>query len=79
MSVAGKLDAAAEPEGTARWQMTLTTTQGRSRTLAAYTMDAFQDVLAVDGVALCYISKEALEIALGEFAALPATTEQPSE
>jgi len=79
MTVSGKLDAIREPEGTPRWQMTLTTTQGISRTLAAYSMDAFQDVLAVDGVALQTISKEALEIALGEFAALPEPTETKTE
>jgi len=59
--------------------MTLTTTQGETRTLAAYPLDAFSDVLAVDGVALHYISKEALDIALGEFAALPEITEKPAE
>jgi hypothetical protein len=79
MTVSGKLDSIGQPEGAPLWQMTLTTTQGISRTLAAYPMDAFQDVLAVDGVALHYISKEALDIALGEFAALPDTAEPQTE
>ncbi len=79
MTVSGMLSAPQAPEGTPVWQMTLTTVKGVSRTLAAYPLDAFQYVLAVDGVALCQISKEALEIALGEFAALyaPAETGSP--
>lgn len=68
ITVSGKLDSAAEPEGTPRWQLTLTTVDGKTRTLAAYTMDSFSDILSVDGVALHYLSSEALDIALGDFA-----------
>ncbi|MDD3214403.1 MAG: DUF4340 domain-containing protein, partial [Eubacteriales bacterium] len=66
MTVSGKLDAVQTPAGTPRWQMTLTTTGGASRTLAAYPKDAFNDVLAVDGVALYYLNAEAIQIALAE-------------
>ena len=69
--MSGRLPVAAEPDGAPEWQLTLTTEQGRTRTLSAYPQDAFTDVLAVDGVAVHTISKEALDIALGEFAALP--------
>lgn len=77
MAVSGSLDAVSEPDGAPQWQMTLTTALGQSRTIAAYPMDAFQDVLAVDGVAVHYISKEALDIALGEFSALAEPTATP--
>ncbi len=70
MSVSGTLDSETAPVGTPLWRMALETAQGENRRLAAYPMDAFNDVLAVDGVAVHYISKEALEIALGEFSAL---------
>lgn len=66
MTVSGKLDGVQTPTGTPRWQMTLTTTGGVSRTLAAYPKDAFNDILAVDGVALYYLNSEAVQIALGE-------------
>jgi len=66
MTVSGKLDTQETPSGTPRWQMTLTTTGGQTRTLAAYPRDTFTDVLAVDGVALQYMNAEALQIALGE-------------
>jgi hypothetical protein len=77
MAVSGALETISEPGGAPQWQTTLTTAQGKSRALAAYPMDAFQDVLAVDGVAVHYISKEALDIALGEFAALAEPTVTP--
>ena len=77
MAVSGALETQSEPDGATQWQITLNTTQGKSRTLAAYPMDAFQDVLAVDGVAAHYISKEALDIALGEFTALAEPTATP--
>lgn len=70
MSVSGTLPNETAPIGTPLWRMVLETAGGESRRLAAYPMDAFSDVLAVDGVAVFYISKEALEIALGEFSAL---------
>ena len=75
MTVSGTLEALRQPEGTPVWQMTLTTVKGAARSLAAYPLDAFQYLLSVDGVALCQINKEALEIALGEFAALPVPAE----
>ena len=77
MAVSGAMDSAMKPGGTPRWQMTLTTVQGEIRTLAGYTMDAFHDMLAVDGVALHYLNNEALEIALGEFTALLSPSENP--
>lgn len=52
-----------------RWQMTLTTTGGTTRTIAAYTMDTFADALMVDGVIRHYAHVEALDIVLGELAA----------
>jgi len=74
MTISGELDSVTEPDGTPRWQLTITTAQGKTRTLAAYAMDTFSDILAVDGVALYYISNEALDIALGEFSALLTQT-----
>lgn len=52
--------------GTPRWQMSLTTQGGTTRTLAAYPMDAFFDAVAVDGVARHVLHGEALEIALAD-------------
>jgi len=75
MTVSGKLSSVSEPDGTPKWQMILTTTQGKTRTLTAYTMDSFSDMLAVDGVAMHYINNEALEIAMGDFAALLTQTD----
>lgn len=66
MTVSGKLEGAQEPGGTPLWQLTLTTTGGVTRTLAAYHKDTFSDLLAVDGVALFYMNTEAIRIALGE-------------
>ena len=66
MTVSGRLTTTDPPTGTPRWQMTLTTTGGVTRTLAAYPMDAFNDALVVDGVALHYINAEAIQIALAE-------------
>ena len=77
MTVSGNLDAMELPDGSPRWQLTLSTAQGKTRTLSAYAMDAFHDVLAVGGVALSYLNKEALDIALGEFAALVGPTPAP--
>ncbi len=66
MTVSGTLAEPQTPSGTPRWQMTLTTTGGATRTLAAYPMDAFSDLLTVNGVAMHYLNSEALQIALGE-------------
>ena len=66
MTVSGRLTEPVTPTGTPRWQMTLTTVGGATRTLAAYPMDAFSDVLTVDGVAMHYLNAEAIQIALGE-------------
>ncbi|HNW85537.1 MAG TPA: DUF4340 domain-containing protein [Candidatus Limiplasma sp.] len=66
MTVSGRLNATDAPTGTPRWQMTLTTTGGTTRTLAAYPMDAFSDVLVVDGVSMHYINAEAIQLALAE-------------
>lgn len=66
MTVSGRLSTADPPTGTPRWQMTITTTGGATRTLAAYPMDAFSDVLVVDGVAMHYLNAEAIQIALAE-------------
>ncbi len=49
-----------------RWQLTLTTQAGLTRSLAAYPMDAFFDVLAVDGVIKHTLQGESLEMALAE-------------
>ncbi len=60
------------PEGTSitgsapRWQLTLTTQAGAVRTLAAYPLDTFFDILAVDGVPLHTLQVESLDIALGD-------------
>ena len=77
MAVSGALDSAMRPGGTPRWQMTLTTVQGETRTLTGYMMDAFHNMLAVDGVALHYLNNEALEITLGEFSALLSPADTP--
>ena len=66
MTVSGRLTGTEQATGAPRWQLTLTTTGGASRTLAAYPLDAFSDVLTVDGVAMHYISAEAIQIALAE-------------
>jgi len=66
MTVSGRLDEPVTPEGTPRWQMTITTVGGVSRTLAAYPMDTFSDILTVDGVAMHYLNSEAIQIALAE-------------
>ena len=66
MTVSGVLDGEEAPTGTPRWQITLTTTGGNTRTLAAYPLDAFSDVLVVDGVAYHYLNAEAIQIALAE-------------
>ena len=66
MTVSGRLSGQRQPEEAARWQMTLTTAGGLTRTLAAYPMDAFNDLLTVDGEALYYINSEAIRIALAE-------------
>lgn len=66
MTVSGRLDAAQTPTGAPRWQLAITTTGGVTRTLAAYPLDAFSDVLTVDGVAMHFISAEAIRIALAE-------------
>ncbi len=67
MTVSGTVSDAQLPEGSLLWQLTLTTVDGTMRTLTAYPMDAFSDMLAVDGVAKHYINGEALQIALGEW------------
>lgn len=74
MTVSGRLDEAVQPSGTPRWQMTLTTTGGATRTLAAYPLDAFSDMLVVDGVALHYLNAEAIQIALAELYPAVGTT-----
>lgn len=66
MTVSGRIATTDPPTGTPRWQMTMTTTGGATRTLAAYPMDAFSDVLVVDGVAMHYLNAEAIQIALAE-------------
>ncbi|MCE5343783.1 MAG: DUF4340 domain-containing protein [Eubacteriales bacterium] len=67
MTVSGTAHNAESPSGTPHWQMTLTTVDGATRTLIAYPLDAFSDMLVVDGVAMHYINTEALQIALGEW------------
>lgn len=66
MTVSGKLDEAVTIQGTPRWQMTITTVGGVSRTLAAYPLDTFSDILTVDGVPMHYLNAEAIQIALAE-------------
>ncbi len=75
MAVSGRLETQAVPNSVPLWQLILITDQGKTRTLTAYTMDSFSDILAVDGLALHYLSSEALGIALGEFSALLTQTE----
>jgi len=50
-----------------RWRMRLVAEDGTTRMLTAYPMDAFADVVAVDGVALHICYTEALATALGEW------------
>ena len=66
MRASGRLDEMVTPTGTPRWQMTITTVGGVSRTLAAYPLDTFSDILTVDGVAIHYLNAEAIQIALAE-------------
>jgi len=66
MTVSGKLAEGAQPSGDTLWRVTITTADGTARTLAAYRLDAFSDLLTVDGAALYYIDSEALRIALGD-------------
>lgn len=77
MTVAGAVSNRDVPTGTPRWQMTITTTGGTARTLAAYPLDAFSDVLVVDGVAMHAMNAEAIQIALAElYPTAKATTPQ---
>ena len=66
MTVSGDAPTDATPTGTPRWTLTLTTTGGLTRTISAYPMDAFSDLLVVDGVARHSLYTEAIHIALGE-------------
>ena len=66
MTVAGNAENRVAPVDTPRWQLTITTTSGNSRTLAAYPLDAFSDVLMVDGVVVHTMNAEAMQIALAE-------------
>lgn len=74
MTVSGRLEEPQQPTGTPRWQLTLATTGGATRTLAAYPLDAFSDTLVVDGVALYYLNAEAIQIALAELYPSAGTT-----
>ncbi len=66
LTVSGTLSAAFDPAGrTPSWQMTIAATDGQTRTLVAYPLDAFSDALVVDGVALHYLNNEALDALLG--------------
>ena len=77
MTVAGTVSSTEVPTGTPRWQMTITTSGGTARTLAAYPLDAFSDVLVVDGVVMHSMNAEALQIALAElYPTAKATTPQ---
>ena len=51
---------------TPRWQMTLATEDGVTRTLAAYPISAFYDAIAVDGTIRHELHAESLQIALGD-------------
>ena len=68
LSFSGDVPAEWSPgDETPRWQMHLTAGDGTTRMLTAYPMDAFADVVAVDGVALHICYTEALATALGEW------------
>lgn len=77
MTVSGRLAQTEQPTGSPRWQMTITTTGGATRTLAAYPLDAFSDVLTVDGVALHYLNAEAIQIALADLYPTAVETAKP--
>lgn len=51
---------------TPRWQLSITTLSGLTRTLAAYPMDTFFDALAVDGVVKHSLQAESIQIALAD-------------
>lgn len=67
MKVAGDIDADfSVGAATPRWQLTLTTVGGTTRTIAAYPMDAFFDAVAVNGTVKHALQAESLEVALAE-------------
>jgi hypothetical protein len=66
MTVSGKRSGNEPPSGNPLWTLTVTTADGAARTLAAYPQDAFNVLLAVDGVALHTLNDEAIRIALAE-------------
>lgn len=62
-SVAGDVpaDFALSQDAQPRWRVALITETGRTRQVDAYRMDAFSDVLAVDGVIRHYVHGDAME------------------
>ena len=52
--------------GTPRWQMTLVTEDGATRTLAAYPISTFYDAIAVDGTIRHELQADSLQTALGD-------------
>ncbi len=50
-----------------RWQLTLVTVGGTTRTVSAYTVDYYTDALVVDGVLMHYADVQQIEIALAEW------------
>ncbi len=71
MRVSGRADKEfVLPASAPRWQATLTTEGGATRTIAAYPKDEFFDAIAIDGVVKHYLQAEAIDMALADL--LPA-------
>ena len=49
-----------------RWQMTLTTETGRTRTITAHAIDPFFDAISIDGTIIHTLPFESLEVALAD-------------
>ena len=69
MQTAGEVAAAFSlADRVPRWQLSLGTAGGSKRTIAAYPLDAFFDVVAVDGIVKHTLQAESLEAVLGDLA-----------
>lgn len=66
MEVSAPVDEGYIPTGAPRWQLTLTTQGGQTRTLAAYALNPLFDALAVDGVVKHTLQAESLDTALAD-------------
>ena len=70
MKVSGDADASFSAATVApRWQMTLVTDSGNTRTIIAYPLDAFFDAISIDGMIKHTLHAESLEAAMSDLMA----------